>query len=93
MGNGEAHQEEDLVLLAENGPNEDDLFDPKSPLSKELQLHPWPGGYKPRIPAFDGKSNPQKFIASYETAVYLAGGDSATLAKSLILAVQDIAHD
>ena len=42
---------------------------------------------------FDGKNNPGKFIASYETTVYLAGGDIQTLAKSLILAVEDVAHD
>jgi hypothetical protein len=42
------------------------LYDSNSPLSKELQQHPWPIGYKPRIPAFDRKTNPRKFIASYE---------------------------
>ena len=34
-----------------------------------------------------------KFLASYETAVIFAGGDTQTLAKSLIMAVEDIAHD
>jgi len=48
---------------------------------------PWIG-----IPTFDGKTNPRKFIASYETAVFSIGGDVETLAKSLILAVEDIAH-
>jgi hypothetical protein len=49
-------------------------YDPTSPLSKELQLYPWPTGYKPRISVFDGKTNPRKFLASYETAVTSAGG-------------------
>ena len=39
-------------------------YDPTLPLSRELQLYPWPPGYKPRIPTFDGKTNPNKFLAS-----------------------------
>ena len=46
-----------------------------------------------RIPIFDRRTNPKKFIASYEMAVFSAGGDKATLVKSLILAVEDVAHD
>jgi hypothetical protein len=42
---------------------------------------------------FDEKTNPRKFLASYETAVTLAGGDTKILAKSLIMAVKDITHD
>jgi hypothetical protein len=51
------------------------MYDPTSLLSKELQQHPWPQNYKPRIPRFDGKTNPGNFIASYETTVYSARGD------------------
>ena len=69
------------------------MYDPTSPLSKELQLYPWPAGYKPRIPIFDAKTNPTKFLASYEIAIVSAGGDAQVLAKSLIMAVEDIAHD
>ena len=68
-------------------------YDPTSPLSKELQLYPWPASYKPRIPIFDGKTIPRKFLASYETVIVSAGGDAQVLAKSLIMAVEDIAHD
>jgi hypothetical protein len=68
-------------------------YDPTLPLSKELQLYPWPAGYKPRILVFNGKTNPRKFLASYETAVTSAGGDAQILAKSLIMAVEDIALD
>lgn len=79
----------DPGLLDENM----EIYDPTSPLLKELQQHPWPQNYKPRILPFDGKSNPRKFIASYETTVVLAGGDTQALAKFFIMAVDDIAHD
>jgi len=46
-----------------------------------------------RISTFIGKTNPRKFIVAYETTMFLAGGDATTLAKSLILTVEDIAHD
>ena len=49
--------------------------------------------YKPPIPVFDEKSNPRKFLASYETAVTSTEGDAQILAKSLIMVVEDIAHD
>jgi hypothetical protein len=42
---------------------------------------------------FDGKTNPRKFLASYEIVVTSAGGDAQILAKSLIMAVKDIALD
>ena len=70
-----------------------EAYDLTSPLSKELQQYPWPLGYKPRIPAFDGKTNPKEFLASYETVVVSTGGDTQTLLKSLIMAVDDIVHD
>lgn len=64
-----------------------------SPLSQELQQHPWSSNYKPRIPPYDGQSNPKKFLASYETAVISAGGDVQALAKSFILAAEGVAHE
>ena len=72
---------------------DESAYDLTSPLSKELQLYPWPAGYKPCIPVFDEKSNPRKFLVSYETAVTSARGDAQILTKSLIMAVKDIAHD
>ena len=83
------------VVIPEAPEQEGDseLYDSNSPLARELQLHPWPIGYKPRISAFDGKANPRKFIASYETALSLAGEDAQIMVKSLIMAVEDIAHD
>jgi hypothetical protein len=55
---------------------EEKSFDATSPLSKELHLHPWPAGYKPRILVFDGKTNPRRFLTSYKTMITLAGGDA-----------------
>lgn len=83
----------EIVILddAADAPKAEPI-DLNSPLSLEPQRHPWPPGYKPRIPAFDGKSNPAKCLASYEAPVHSAGGDSTTLAKSLILVVE-VAHD
>jgi hypothetical protein len=52
----------DAILIDED----EEAFDATSPLSKELQLHPWPLGYKPRIPVFNGKTNPRKFFTGYE---------------------------
>ena len=72
---------------------EANAYDSTLPLSKELQQYPWPPGYKPHIPAFDKKTNPKNFLASYETATVSAGGDTQTLAKSLIMEVEDITHD
>ena len=74
----------DNLVEEDEGP-----YDPTSPLSKELQLYPWPAGYKPRIPVFGGKTNPRKFLASYETVVTSAGGDAQILTKSLIIMVED----
>ena len=79
----------DTILLDED----EEAFNATSPLSKELQLHPWPLGYKPRILVFNGKTNPRKFIVGYETVITSVGGDAQTLAKSLIMALKDIAHD
>ena len=83
-----------IVIPDDNLPEVDkNAYDLTSPLSKELQLYPWLAGYRPRITVFNGKSNPRKFLVSYETVVTSAGGDAQILAKSLIMAVKDIAHD
>jgi hypothetical protein len=50
-------------------------------------------GYKPRILVFDGKTDLRKFLVSYETTVTSVGGDTQILSKSLIMAVEDMAHD
>lgn len=81
----------DIISIDDEPDADFDGFDPSSPLSMELQLHPWPANYKPKMPAYNGRTNPKKFIANYETAIYSAGGDANTLAKSLILSMEDIA--
>ena len=91
---GAACASRNVVIPGDNLPEEEEsAYDPTSPLSKELQLYPWPAGYKPRILVFDEKTNPRKFLASYETTITSARGDAQILAKSLIMAVEDIAHD
>ena len=93
-GAGAIRASENIVIPDDKLQEEDEsAYDPTSPLSKELQLYPWPASYKPRIPLFDEKTNPRKFLASYETMVTSAGGDAQILAKSLIMAVKDITHD
>jgi len=77
--NGPGHAAKNVVLPEIGAQVEnDETYDPSSPLSKELQQYPWPSGYKARIPTFDGKTNPRKFIAAYETVVFSAGGDATT---------------
>ena len=79
---GAARAGGNVVIPGDNLLEEDkSAFDPTSPLSKELLLYPCLASYKPRIPILDGKTNPRKFLASYETAVTLAGGDAQILAK------------
>jgi hypothetical protein len=91
---GVIHAGGSIVILGDNRLEEDEsAYDPTSPLSKKLQLYLWPVGYKPRIPVFNGKTNPRKFLVSYEIAVTSAGGDAQILSKSLIMAVEDMAHD
>jgi len=85
---------ENIVIPDDNLSKVDEsAYDPTSPLSKELQLYPWLAGYKPRISVFNEKSNPRKFLASYETTVTSVGGDAQILTKSLIMAIEDIAHN
>ena len=74
LRNGQ-RDENDVVLAEANVAGEDvEAIDPTSPLSAKLQRNPWPPGYKPRILAFNGRSNPKKFSARYEAAVHSARG-------------------
>jgi hypothetical protein len=65
---------------------------PKSSLAIHLQLAPWPSHYRGTPPPkYHGNSDPRKFLISYETTIALAEGDEATLAKSLIISLEDAA--
>jgi hypothetical protein len=44
------------------------------------------------IPAFDGQSDPRKFLMSFEVAVISKGGDETSLAKSLAMVVKGLAQ-
>jgi hypothetical protein len=66
-------------------------IDPKSPLAKHLQLMPWPLHNRAvPPPKYHGNTDPRKFLMCYEATIALAGGDEATLTKSLIISLEDV---
>jgi hypothetical protein len=68
-------------------------FDDASPLAAELQAIPWPQPYKPhQLPMYDGHSNPKQFFISYEATISSYGGNTAVMAKSFVMAVQNVAQ-
>jgi hypothetical protein len=68
-------------------------FDDASPLSAELQATPWPPSYKPpRLPMYDGHSDPKQFLMSYEATIFSYGGNIAVMAKSFVMAVKNVAQ-
>jgi hypothetical protein len=42
-------------------------------------------------PKYHGNTDPHKFLMSYKAAIASAAGDEATLAKSLIISLEDAA--
>jgi hypothetical protein len=68
-------------------------FDDASPLAAELQAIPWPPSYKPpQLPMYDGHSDPKQFLMSYEETISSYGGNAAVMAKSLVMAVKNVAQ-
>jgi hypothetical protein len=68
-------------------------FDDASPLAAELQAIPWPQSYKPpQLPMYDGHLDPKQFLMSYEATISSYGGNTAVMAKSFIMAVQNVAQ-
>jgi hypothetical protein len=68
-------------------------FDDASSLAAELQATPWPPSYKPpQLPMYDGHSDPKQFLMSYEATISSYGGNTAVMAKSLIMAVKSVAQ-
>jgi hypothetical protein len=64
--------------------------DPKSPLEDHLQLASWPPHYQVAPPPkYHGNMDPHKFLMPYKAAIALVGGDDTTLAKSLIISLED----
>lgn len=45
-----------------------------------------------QLTPYNGKTDPKAFIMSFEAAIQLVGGDDATMAKSFVMAVTDIAR-
>jgi hypothetical protein len=67
-------------------------WDPKSSLSQEIQITPWPQTYKPvPLPRFSGQSDRRQFLMSYEAAILSASGDDSILVKSFIIAADEAA--
>jgi hypothetical protein len=68
-------------------------FDYASPLAAELQAIPWPQSYKPpQLPMYDGHSDPKQFLMSYEATISSYGGNGVVMAKSFVMAVQNMAQ-
>jgi hypothetical protein len=68
-------------------------FDDASPLAAELQAIPWPQSYKPpQLPMYDGHSDLKQFLMSYEATISSYGGNAAVMAKSFVMAVQNVAQ-
>jgi hypothetical protein len=68
-------------------------FDDASPLAAELHATPWPLSYKPsQLPMYDGHSDPNPFLMSYEATISSYGGNTAVMEKSFIMAVQNVAQ-
>jgi hypothetical protein len=68
-------------------------FDDASPLAAELQAIPWPQSYKPpHLPMYDGHSDPKQFLMRYEATISSYGGNTAVMAKSFVMAVQNVAQ-
>jgi hypothetical protein len=63
---------------------------PKSPLAEHLQLAPWPLHYRAvPPPKYRGNTDPRKFLMCYKATIASLGGNEATLAKSLIISLED----
>jgi hypothetical protein len=68
-------------------------FDDVSPLAAELKDIPWPQSYKPpQLPMYDRHSDPKQFLMSYEATISSYGGNAAVMAKSFVMAVQNVAQ-
>jgi hypothetical protein len=82
-----------------SGPSHQDVhtirtrsWDPKSPLSQEILITPWPQTYRPvPLPRFSGQCDPRQFLMSYEAAILSAGGDDSVQVKSFIITADEAA--
>jgi hypothetical protein len=64
-------------------------LDERSPLAPHLQVSPWPTNFRAgTYPKYNGSTDPSQYIMSYQVAVASSGGDDATMAKSLIIALE-----
>jgi hypothetical protein len=64
-------------------------LDERSPLAPHLQVSPWPANFRAgTYPKYNGSNDPAQYIMSYQVTVASSGGDDATMAKSLIIALE-----
>jgi hypothetical protein len=69
------------------------MLDPSSPIADFIQLTPHPPGCRlTNLPVYRGLTDPKKFLFSYEAAVFAAGGDESTLAKSFCISLGGVAE-
>ena len=60
---------------------------------QELQVTPWPLAYIPTmLPNYDEQSDPKQLVATFDAMVQSFKGDTAVLAKSLVMTIQGIAQ-
>jgi hypothetical protein len=59
----------------------------------QLQATPWPPSYKPpQLPMYDGHSDPEQLLMSYEATISSYRGNTAVMAKSFVKAVRSMAQ-
>jgi hypothetical protein len=64
--------------------------DPKSSLVDHMELAAWPPQYRTAPPTkYHGNTEPRKFLMCYEAAIASSFRDEATLAKYLIISLED----
>jgi hypothetical protein len=71
---------------------DDFLYDDTCPLAAEVQFMPWPPLYKPpQLPMYDGHSDLEQFLMSYEATISSYGGNMVVIAKLFVMAVRTVA--
>jgi hypothetical protein len=69
------------------------MYNGVSPLIAKLQATPWRPLYRqPHLPMYDGLSDPNQFLMSYEATILSYGGNATVMAKSFIMAVRSVAQ-
>jgi hypothetical protein len=63
------------------------------PWQQNCRLPHGPPSYKPpQLPMYNGHSDPKQFLMSYEATISSYGGNTAVMAKSFVMEVQNVAQ-